>query len=209
MVHTPAGVSDNLAGLARVQQPFTPIHAQPAESRRRNPMAKAKRSNTAKRRRAKRAEVDATGNPPDHDLIVAACRIAGSFYAYAGALKADPSDDYRYAIAAVQAQYDEARDVLLPTVTRTKATTVAGLLAKARLIPVVAGDDNPAGLLGKKAAKWEQTAETSSVEFYLSFARDVRELLELVPQRESERAFAEVFAAIALLGQGTVAGEAD
>jgi hypothetical protein len=171
-------------------------------------MAKAKRSNMVKRRRAKRTGVDAAGNPPDHDLIVSACRIAGSFYAYAGAIMADPSEDYRYTIAAVQAQYDEARDVLLPAITRTKATTVAGLLAKARLIPIVAGDDSPPGLLGKKAAGWEQTAETSSVEFYLSFAREVRELLELVPQRESKRAFAEVFAAIVLLSQGTAPGEA-
>jgi hypothetical protein len=171
-------------------------------------MAKAKRSKTAKRRRAKRVEVDATANSSDHDLIVAVCRIAGSFYAYAGALKTDPSDDYRYAIAALQAQYDEARDRLLPAITKTNATTVAGLLAKARLIPIIAGDDNPAGLLGKKSAKWEQEAETTSIEFYLSFAREVRELLELVPPRDAERAYAELFEAITRLEHGTIAEEA-
>lgn len=112
---------------------------------------------------------------PDYQLVLDCCTVAAGFYGFAAAFNVDIDDDNKHAAAIGGRLYDDARRVLAQ-VTKTPARTIAGLLAKARLLPIVMADDRGCTLDPSKAVFGSM--EESSAAFYLSFAADVKKFLE-------------------------------
>lgn len=117
---------------------------------------------------------DVTANP-DYQLILDCCSVAASLAAWEAAFRGDPSGSSEHA-TKIGDRYCNGAYRLVEKLAETPARTVAGHLAKARIVPLILADDR------------HGTLQPHTEAFVASFTADVRKFLESVQEVVGPRA---------------------
>lgn len=109
--------------------------------------------------------IDRNANNPDRELVTQCVEIAGHFGANNGAFKVDPDENNQFAEKVTDRHWKVARR-LMAQVSAQKAKTSLGVLAQARLIPMLLDEDEGSSV------------NEDTIAFIRSFVDSVRSFIE-------------------------------